>query len=85
MKKISSTSAKINMPMISAATPMLLTKATSLTPAILMIVPTTIETRAMKTALGIPRIVAGMPVKMASKGIGTVNATAVMVSTPAKK
>jgi len=71
--------------MISATTPMLLIIDTNLTPAILMRVPTTIETRAIKTELLIPRMVAGMPGKMASNGMGTVNATAVMVRTPAKK
>src|SRR5258708_37037776 len=84
LKKISKTSEKTNMPMISATTTMLLIIATNLTPAMLMSVPTTIATRAMKTLLGIPRMVGGIPVKMASKGIGTVNATAVMVRMPAK-
>ena len=64
---------------------MLLTIDTNLTPKTLMIVPITIESKAIKTALFNPRIVAGIPGKMASKGIGTVNATAVMVRTPAKK
>ena len=71
--------------MISAATPILLMIETSLTPATLMRVQSMIVTRAMKTVLFKPKMVAGMLGKMASNGIGTVNATAVMVSTPAKK
>src|SRR2546421_2851602 len=85
LKKISRMRAKRNMPMISATTPMLLIKATSLTPATLMMVPMIIATKAMKTVFGSPRIVGGIPGKIASNGIGIVNATPVIVRTPAKK
>jgi len=44
-----------------------------------------IVTSAMKTALFKPKMVAGMLGKMASNGMGTVNATDVTVRTPAKK
>src|SRR5579884_1106193 len=87
LKKINRMSAKRNIPMISAATPMLLMMATSRTPATLMTVPIIIETRAMKTGVGIQgnRMVAGILGKIVCNGIGMVNATPVIVRTPAKK
>ena len=77
------------MPMISAATPMLLIMDNTRTPAMLMIVPTTIATRAMKTEVFNPKMLGGTATplldRMASNGMGIVNATPVIVITPAKK
>ncbi len=77
--------AKPNMPTISATTPMLLIMDTNLTPATLMTVQTMMAIKAMKVALGMPIMVAGILGKIAKSGMGIVTETAVTVSTPAKK